>query len=188
MTAPSDIVRAFSRIIDSAETNHPGVMDTPGRAAAAWFEKTRGYKQDPGEVFKTFESAKGSQGMIIVRDIEVESMCEHHLERIWGYAHIGYIPNERILGLSKFSRLVDIFARRLQIQERLTSQIADMLVQRLAPQGVGVVIEARHGCIESRGVNKRGQVALTSELRGCFYEDAATRAEFISLAKTTRIF
>jgi GTP cyclohydrolase I len=158
-------------------------------AARAWCEKTRGYETNIEALFKRFEKgAENVRGMVLVRDIEIESLCEHHLERIWGYAHIGYIPKSHVLGLSKFYRVANAFARRLQLQERLTAQIADSIMTNLLPEGVGVVIEARHACMEARGITKRGQVTVTSELRGVFYDDATTRAEFLSLARTSKQF
>jgi GTP cyclohydrolase I len=180
----------FARILEYTEREErDGTRETPARATSAWLEKTRGYALDPAEHFKTFETeATSVRGMVIVRDIEVESMCEHHLERIWGYAHIGYLPTKHVLGLSKFSRVVNVFARRLQVQERLTAEIADCLMDNLEPAGVGVVLEARHGCMETRGIQRRGQTTVTSELRGCFYSDPTTRAEFLALARTAKPF
>ena len=128
------------------------------------------------------------RGMVVVRDIEIETVCEHHLERVWGYAHIGYVPKGRVIGLSKLSRVASVFSRRLQIQERLAANIADALLEHLEPQGVGVVIEARHACMEVRGIEQRGAATVTSELRGCFYDDATTRAEFLNLARTSKTF
>jgi len=164
----------------------PGLIETPSRFARAWMAKTAGYDQHPKHIIKLFTPETTTvRGMCMVRDIEVESTCEHHLERIWGYAHIGYVPGTHVVGLSKFKRLVDVFARRLQVQERLTAQIADTLQELLEPQGVGVVIEARHACMEVRGIQVRGQVTITSELRGCFYHDASTRSEFLALARAS---
>lgn len=181
--------RLLLETVDGEIAERPGLAETPARAAAAWREKTSGYRVDTENLFKTFDTELNSvRGMVVVRDIEIESMCEHHLERIWGYAHIGYVPNSRVLGLSKFHRVVDALARRLVVQERLTASIADTISRLLVPQGVGVVIEARHACMEARGIKRRGSVTMTSELRGCFYSDATTRAEFLSLARTTNTF
>jgi GTP cyclohydrolase I len=172
-------------VLDPA-ASRPGLADTPARFAKAWVAKTAGYAQDPRSIVKLFEPETSNvRGMCMVRDIEVESVCEHHLERIWGYAHIAYVPGTHVLGLSKFKRIVDVFARRLQVQERLTAEIADALQELLQPQGVGVVIEARHACMEVRGIQVRGQVTITSELRGCFYDDASTRSEFLALARAS---
>ena len=183
----------FERLIRSREGNdaplRAGLVETPMRATQAWFAKTRGYEGDVSTHFKSFEPETNTvRGMVLVRDIEIESLCEHHLERIWGYAHIAYVPIKHVLGLSKFHRVADAFARRLQIQERLTANIADAFMQHLVPLGVGVVIEARHACMESRGIERRGAITITSELRGCFYDDPTTRSEFLSLARTNRCF
>lgn len=187
---------------DSVETNvlrllqyigedvkRPGLLETPARVAKAWKEKTDGYLRSPDHIVKVFEDgADGIDEMIVVTDIEIESSCEHHMERIWGVAHIAYIPRGKIIGLSKLYRIADIYARRLQVQERLTKQIADELEHLLGPLGVGVVLECRHSCMEARGICKRGQVTRTSALRGVFKEQASARSEFLQLAKTGRSF
>jgi GTP cyclohydrolase I len=143
-------------------------------------ELFRGYQVDPKSVFTTFES-DGYDEMVIIRDIPLYSTCEHHLLPFMGVAHVGYIPQGRVIGLSKIGRLVDIFARRLQIQERLTAQIAEALVEGLAPLGVGVIIEAEHLCMTMRGVQKPGTRTVTSALRGVMREKPETRAEFLRL-------
>jgi GTP cyclohydrolase IA len=183
-----DVCNAFKILLHSRNVaGQIGCEETPDRAANAWFEKTSGYEVSITELFKKFIVPSDSvKGMVVIRDIEIESICEHHLERIWGYAHIGYIPDGHVLGLSKFHRIVDAFARRLNVQEMLTAVIADSIMAHLAPQGVGVVVEARHACMESRGIRRRGSVTLTSELRGCMFDDSTSRAEFLSLAKTER--
>ncbi len=164
-----------------------GLIDTPDRFLKAWKEKTVGYDQDPSDIMKVFtDGAESYDEMIIVKDIEIESVCEHHLERIWGVAHIAYIPDGKIVGLSKMFRLAEIFSRRLQVQERLTSQIAESLENILKPKGVGVVIEARHACMESRGICRRGQTTITSALKGVFKNHPETRAEFLKLATTKK--
>lgn len=161
-----------------------GLQETPARVAKAWRYWTRGYAQDPADVLKVFEDgAEGCDQMVVVRDIPIYSHCEHHLAPIFGTATIAYIPNGRIVGLSKLSRLADIFARRLQVQERLTNQIADALWQHLQPAGVGVVVNARHMCMESRGVCQQGTSTVTSALRGCFKDDPTVRSEFMALAR-----
>lgn len=163
----------------------PGVLDTPLRFLKAWEFWTSGYNQDPATVLKTFEDgAQGCDEMIAQRDISFFSLCEHHLAPFFGVVHIGYIPNGRIVGLSKLARLVEVFARRLQVQERLTNQIAEALDNHLQPVGVGVVVEARHLCMESRGVQKSGTSTVTSALRGVFKTKPEARAEFLSFVRS----
>lgn len=159
-----------------------GLRDTPGRVARAWDEWTAGYGQDPAAVLKTFEDgAEGSDQLVLVRDIPVYSHCEHHLAPFFGVAHIGYIPDGKVVGLSKLARLTEVFARRLQVQERLTNQIADALAEHLAPKGVGVMLSCRHLCMESRGISRQGTSTTTSALRGVLLEQHDARAEFLSL-------
>ena len=159
-----------------------GLHDTPKRAARALRWLTRGYQQDPEEVIGNalFEERHGS--MVLVRDIELYSLCEHHMLPFFGRAHVAYVPGGRIVGLSKMARLVEVFARRLQVQERLTDQIADALVDVLAPRGVGVVLEAQHLCMMMRGVEKQNSSTVTSALRGVFADCPMTREEFLRLA------
>jgi len=164
-----------------------GLEETPMRVAKAWQFWCSGYGKDPADVLKVFEDgADGCDEMVVVKDIPLYSHCEHHLAMIFGTATVAYIPDGKIVGLSKLSRLVDIFARRLQVQERLTNQIADALHEHLAPKGVGVVIKARHACMEARGVCQQGHYTITSALRGVIKSDASARAEFLSLASTGR--
>lgn len=165
------------------DVGRPGLKETPRRVAKAWKEEwAAGYGQDPADVMKCFtDGAEGCDEMVLVRDIPFESHCEHHLARISGKVHIAYIPNGRILGLSKFARLTNVYAKRLQVQERATNQIAEALWKHLAPKGVAVVIKASHGCMESRGVRIHGSTTVTSALRGVFKSDSAARAEFMSL-------
>jgi len=159
-----------------------GLLETPKRFLKAWREYTRGYHEKPEDVLKSFEDgAERVDEMVIVRDIPVYSLCEHHLAPFFGKAYVGYIPDQRILGLSKISRLVEVFARRLQVQERLTNQIADALDTHLQPLGVAVVIECRHMCMESRGVRHTGTATVTSALRGIIKKDPDSRREFLSL-------
>lgn len=162
-----------------------GLLDTPKRMMKAWRTWTAGYDQDPAAIMKVFEDgAEKCDEMVVVRDIPFYSHCEHHLAPIFGVAHIGYIPDGKIVGLSKLSRLTDVFARRLQVQERLTNQIADALQDNLNPVGVGVVIEARHLCMESRGICKQGHKTVTSALRGDMRDDPSTRNEFLNLVRS----
>lgn len=157
-----------------------GLQDTPARVVKAWAHWCSGYAQDPADILKVFEDgATGYDEMVLVRDIPLYSKCEHHLADIFGTACVAYIPNGRIVGLSKISRLVDCFARRLQVQERLTVQIADAMVEHLAPRGVGVIVRARHMCMESRGICQQGHHTVTTALRGAMKDDERTRAEFL---------
>ena len=161
-----------------------GLKETPARMAKAWQFWTSGYDMDPKAVFKEFEDGGEKYDQMIMLDpIPFYSHCEHHMAAIFGNAYIAYIPNGKIAGLSKFPRLVDIFARRLQVQERLTTQIADTINEELKPRGVAVLIKARHFCMESRGVQKAGVSTKTSAMRGDFLNDPATRNEFFSLIK-----
>lgn len=161
-----------------------GLLDTPARVAKAWQHWCGGYNEDPAEILKCFEDgAQDCDEMVIVEDIPLYSHCEHHLAPIFGTATIAYIPNGKIVGLSKLSRLADAFARRLQVQERLTNQIADALMQHLDPLGVGVVIQARHLCMESRGICQQGHRTITSALRGAMKENPEARAEFLNLVR-----
>ena len=176
-----DIVRKLLAYIGE-DPDREGLLETPTRFLKAWEEYTRGYREKPEEILKSFEDgAQSVDEMVIVRDIPVYSLCEHHLAPFFGRAYVGYVPDQRILGLSKISRLVEIFARRLQVQERLTNQIADALDTHLQPLGVAVVIECRHMCMESRGVRHTGTATVTSALRGSIKTNADTRREFLSL-------
>jgi GTP cyclohydrolase I len=164
------------------DVEREGLVKTPERVEAAMRFLTRGYGQTVEEVIGDAIFEEAHEDMILVRDIELYSLCEHHLLPFFGRAHVAYIPHGRILGLSKTARLVDMFARRLQVQERLTDQIADALMQSLAPRGVGVVIEAQHFCMMMRGVEKQGSRTVTSAVRGTFRSDQRTREEFLRLA------
>lgn len=165
------------------ERDRMGVKETPERYAKAWAFWTSGYDVDISALLKTFEDgADGYDEMVILKDIPIYSKCEHHLADIFGTCTIAYIPDKRIVGLSKLSRLADAYARRLQVQERLTVQIANALVENLQPLGVGVVIRARHACMESRGICQQGHHTITSALRGVLRTDAAAREEFMKLA------
>jgi GTP cyclohydrolase I len=176
-----DIVRKLLAYIGE-DPDREGLLETPARFLKAWEEYTRGYREKPEEILKSFEDgAQSVDEMVIVRDIPVYSLCEHHLAPFFGRAYVGYVPDRRILGLSKISRLVEIYARRLQVQERLTNQIADALDTHLQPLGVAVVIECRHMCMESRGVRHTGTATVTSALRGSIKSNADTRREFLSL-------
>jgi len=161
-----------------------GVQDTPNRVAKAWAEWTSGYSIDIAELLKVFEDgAEGYDEMVVVKDIPIYSKCEHHLADIFGTATIAYIPDGKVVGLSKLSRLADAFAKRLQVQERLTVQIADALMEHLQPKGCGVIVRARHMCMESRGICQQGHHTVTSALRGVFKDQPETRAEFLAHGK-----
>lgn len=160
----------------------PGLEETPERVAKAWQFWTSGYSVSVADILKTFEDgAEQADEMVVVKNIPLYSHCEHHLAAIFGTATVAYIPEGRIVGLSKISRVVDAFARRLQVQERLTAQVAEALWTHLAPLGVGVHIKARHLCMESRGICQQGHHTETTALRGVFKTDAAARAEFIAV-------
>lgn len=162
-----------------------GLRETPKRVLKAWMEWTSGYSQDPAEVLKVFtDGAEGYDQMVWQKDLPFYSMCEHHLAPFFGTATIAYIPKgKRVVGLSKLGRVLDIYARRLQIQERLTNLVADAIQINLKPKGVGVIIKARHLCMESRGYNKQGHHTVTSALRGEFMTDGKVRQEFLTIAQ-----
>lgn len=175
----------ITRLLQAVGENpgRQGLSETPKRVMKAWKFWTSGYDRKPEDVLKVFEDgAEGYDQMIVVKDIPVYSHCEHHMAAIFGTATVAYIPDGKIVGLSKFSRLVDVFARRLQVQERLTNQIAEALQTNLKPKGVGVMIKARHMCMESRGVCQQGHHTRTVALRGVLMTEPAARAEFMSLA------
>ena len=157
-----------------------GLLDTPKRVAAAYKDWFSGYTSDPAEYLRrTFEEVAGYDELIVLRDIEFESHCEHHMAPIIGRAHVGYLPTDKVVGISKLARVVDGYARRLQVQEKLTAEIAGCINDVLKPRGVGVVIDAVHQCMTTRGVHKRGVSMVTSKMLGAFREDARTRAEFL---------
>jgi GTP cyclohydrolase IA len=162
----------------------PGLIETPGRVARAFEEFFGGYAQDPAEILdKTFEETCGYDDMIVLRGVGFESHCEHHMAPIVGRAWVGYIPDGRVVGISKLARVVEVFAKRLQIQEKMTAQIANAIDEVLKPLGVGVIIKATHHCMTTRGVHKPGTDLVTSHMLGRFRDDPATRREFLSLAE-----
>lgn len=184
-----EMVDTISELLLLVEETEDGVLreglqETPYRATKAWKEWTAGYHQNPEAVLKTFEDgAQNYDGIVIVKNIPFYSKCEHHMADIFGTASFGYIPNKRIVGLSKFSRLLDVFAKRLQVQERLTTQVVEAFNQYVEPNAVGCVITARHMCMESRGVCKQGSETVTSCLRGAFRDNPTARKEFFDLIK-----
>jgi GTP cyclohydrolase IA len=186
--APSreEVEAAFRTIIRWAGDNpdRPGLLETPSRAARAFKEYFAGYQQDPLALLnKTFDETGGYEEMVVLREISFESHCEHHLAPIIGQAWVAYVPNGRVVGLSKLARVVEAYAKRLQIQERMTSEIASAVQEVLQPQGVGVVIKAMHHCLSSRGIHKVGAEMVTSCMLGCFRDNAATRQEFLAMTK-----
>lgn len=175
--------KAVKTLIEWAGDNpdREGLVETPKRVVKAYEQFFEGYDQDPEEILtKTFEEVEGYDEMVIVKDIRLESHCEHHIVPILGKAHIGYIPNNRVVGISKLARIVDVFGKRLQTQETMTSQIANVIQKVLDPKGVAVVIDASHQCMTTRGVHKPESSTVTSAMKGVFKENAVTRNEFLS--------
>src|SRR6204780_4166547 len=160
-----------------------GLVHTPDRVHRAYEHLTKGYKEDPEAMLNKALFTVTYDEMVIVKDVEMYSLCEHHMLPFFGKVHVAYIPNGKVIGLSKIPRLVEIFSRRLQIQERLTTQIAETIQRAIQPQGVGVVIEARHLCMMMRGVEKQHSAAVTSSMLGCFRDKQETRTEFLSLIR-----
>ncbi|HEV8467259.1 MAG TPA: GTP cyclohydrolase I FolE [Pseudolabrys sp.] len=165
------------------DPDRDGLAETPSRVARAFEEFFAGYGQDPVEILqKTFEEIEGYDEMIALRGIRFESHCEHHMAPIIGQAWVAYVPNGRVVGISKLARVVEVYARRLQIQEKMTAQIANTINDVLKPQGVGVIIKASHHCMTTRGVNKPDSDLVTSRMLGCFRDNPLTRQEFLSMA------
>jgi GTP cyclohydrolase I len=184
LVEPTMLIRGLLDAVGE-NTQRQGLSETPARVVKAWKEWTSGYDVDIAALMKVFEDgAEGYDEMVIVKDIPIYSKCEHHLADIFGTATIAYIPNGKVVGLSKLSRVADAFARRLQVQERLTGQIADAIVEHLNPLGVGVIIKARHMCMESRGLCQQGHHTITSALRGVLKTESAARSEFMLLANS----
>ena len=166
------------------DASREGLRDTPARVVKAWAHWCKGYHEDPAEILKVFEDgAEKYNELIVVRGIPVYSHCEHHLAPFFGTATIGYTPNGKIVGLSKLTRLVDIFSKRLQVQERMTMQIANALMEVLEPKAVGVVVKCRHMCMESRGIRTQGEETITSCMLGELQPNLALRTEFLALAR-----
>ncbi len=181
-----DAVRTLLRWAGE-DTGREGLLDTPRRVVSAYQDWFSGYGADPvGFLARTFEEVEGYDEMIVLRDIEFESHCEHHMAPIIGHAHVGYLPNNKVVGISKLARVVDAFARRFQVQEKMTAQIANCISDVLNPKGVGVVIEAKHQCMTTRGVHKTHVSMVTSQMLGTFRKDARTRAEFLRMIDARR--
>lgn len=179
----ANVTDLFAGLLGTLDPAHyrEGLKETPERMAKAWKFWCSGYDENAADILKVFEDgAEDYDEMVTVKDIPIYSTCEHHLAAIFGTATISYIPNGKVVGLSKLARLADMFARRLQVQERLTTQIADALQEHLQPLGIGVQLKCRHLCMESRGVQKSGSVTITSALRGVMKDDADARREFLS--------
>lgn len=168
------------------DPDREGLLKTPARVARAFEFLTSGYRMDPEVIINQAVFTQDTNNMIIVRDVELYSMCEHHMLPFYGRAHVGYIASGKVFGLSKIARLVDMYARRLQIQERLTEQIARAIMDNIGAEGVGVIIEARHLCMMMRGVEKQNSMMTTSSVLGSFHNDPATRAEFLTLVNRLR--
>ncbi len=176
-----DNVRGMLRFLGE-DVEREGLQETPARVVRAWGEHFSGYAQDPAEYLaKTFEEVEGYDQLVLVSDIELFSHCEHHMVPFVGKAHVAYIPDGRVVGLSKVARVVDVFAKRLQVQEKLTKQISDAIETHLKPQGVAVILQCQHFCMCYRGVKKPGSWTTTSNLHGIFLEDAASRMELFTL-------
>jgi GTP cyclohydrolase IA len=185
-TVESSIEENVVRLLEfvGEDVKREGLKDTPRRVASAWREWCSGYLEKPEDVLKTFEDgADGVDEMVVMKDIPFYSHCEHHMAPFFGTCTIGYVPDKKIVGLSKLPRVMDIFAKRLQVQERFTNQIADAIFSHLAPKGVGVLVKARHLCMESRGVDKQNCFTVTSALRGVMLTKPEARAEFLDLAR-----
>lgn len=182
LAVPEDVQNAIRTLIRWAgdDPDREGLLETPKRVARAWAEYAAGYREDPAyHLSRTFHEVGGYDEIVLLKDIPFQSHCEHHMAPIIGRAHVGYLPTDKVVGISKLARVVEAYARRFQVQEKLTAQVAQCIDQVLKPRGVGVVIDATHQCMTTRGVHKRGVSMITSQMLGTFREDARTRAEFL---------
>ena len=186
MTKDEEFEQAITKVLEllGEDPKREGLLKTPSRVAKALKFLTEGYDQDPEEILNQALFTTSNDEMVLVRDIEFYSMCEHHMLPIIGRAHVAYIPDGKVVGLSKIPRIVNVYARRLQIQEQMTEQIADAILQTIKPKGVAVVVHARHMCMEMRGVQKINSTTVSSALRGLFKKDERTRNEFYNLINT----
>ena len=186
MEKSEEFESAIKKVLELLGENpqREGLLKTPSRVAKAWNFLTEGYHQDPKEILNQALFSTSNDEMVVVRDIEFYSTCEHHMLPIIGRAHVAYIPDGKVVGLSKIPRIVNVFARRLQIQEQMTEQIADAILQSINPKGVAVVLHARHMCMEMRGVQKINSTTVSSALRGLFKRDQRTRSEFYNIINT----
>ena len=186
MNKEKEFEEAVTKVLEllGEDPEREGLLKTPSRVAKALKFLTEGYHKDPKEILNQALFTTSNDEMVLVRDIEFYSMCEHHMLPIIGRAHVAYIPDGKVVGLSKIPRIVDVFARRLQIQEQMTEQIADAILETIKPKGVAVVLHARHMCMEMRGVQKINSTTVSSALRGLFKSDERTRNEFYNLINT----
>jgi len=186
MTKDEEFEQAVTKVLEllGEDPQREGLLKTPSRVAKALKFLTEGYKQDPEEILNQALFTTSNDEMVLVRDIEFYSLCEHHMLPIIGRAHVAYIPDGKVVGLSKIPRIVNVYARRLQIQEQMTEQIADAILETIKPKGVAVVVHARHMCMEMRGVQKINSTTVSSALRGLFKSDERTRNEFYNLINT----
>ncbi len=186
MVTKDDAMNAVTVILEYIEgtAEREGLIDTPKRVINSFEEIYSGYKMDPAEVLSSTFNGEGYDGIVLLRDIEFHSTCEHHLQPFKGRAHVGYIPTDRIVGISKLARIVELHSRRLQNQERITKGVADDLEEHLNPLGAAVIIEAAHGCMQCRGVKKQNAIMTTSAMRGVFFDKSEARAELMQLIRS----
>jgi len=186
MTTKEDAMRAVSTLLNYIEGDNTreGLVDTPKRVVQSFEEIYSGYKMDASEVLSSTFNGEDYDGIVLLRDIEFHSTCEHHLQPFKGRAHVAYIPTERIVGISKLARIVELHARRLQNQERITKGVADDLEEHLQPLGAAVIVEAAHGCMQCRGVQKQNAVMTTSSMRGVFFDKSEARSELMQLIQS----
>jgi len=177
-----DLIQAILRQLGEVPERE-GLKNTPGRVVKSWGEIYAGYGKDVASIFTTFTDVHDYDQIVICKDIELYSMCEHHMLPFFGKAHVAYLPNKKVVGISKLARLVDIYARRLQIQERIGQQVVDALMENLQPKGAACIIQATHMCMRMRGVSKQQSIMITSSLKGTFLNDHAARSELLQLIK-----
>ncbi|MGB1435529.1 MAG: GTP cyclohydrolase I FolE [Candidatus Thalassarchaeaceae archaeon] len=181
-----DAVRKLLQYLE-VDSEREGLEETPKRVIDSFDEIFAGYKQKPSEVLASTFNAEGYDGIVLLRDIEFYSTCEHHLQPFRGRAHVAYIPTDKIVGISKLARIVELHARRLQNQERITKSVVDDIVDNLSPLGAGVIIEAKHGCMQCRGVSKQNAIMTTSAMRGVFFDKAEARSELMQLIRSKEL-